>query len=279
MPAPRLIRLTSSSAPTSPAALEAYRATPLTLHVLLDRTRPSAAGWTTITAEIRRDQRDTAAPLAVATLASPTGSGPFELNFTGAQMNQDFAGDVLLNLWLVIYASKDAGETLDPWYAGRLVLRESGISQTAAAPPNVVAPLSRVAADGLYRPLASTEAPAEMIAGDLETSALPNGFGGFLYSASADEWGIGVRTADGLLLLAPLYLSGNPFTIAPDQISPSGPAGRSLLTAQTAGDQRTLLGLACPSYASDAAADADVALLSGTFYRTTAGGRAVFRKP
>jgi hypothetical protein len=34
-----------------------------------------------------------------------------------------------------------------------------------------------------------------------------------------------------------------------------------------------------PNYADDAAADADSALPSGFLYRTTAGGRAVSRKP
>jgi hypothetical protein len=34
-----------------------------------------------------------------------------------------------------------------------------------------------------------------------------------------------------------------------------------------------------PTYANDAAADADATLLSGMLYRTTAGGRAVFQKP
>jgi hypothetical protein len=37
--------------------------------------------------------------------------------------------------------------------------------------------------------------------------------------------------------------------------------------------------LATPNYADDTAADADVNLVSGDFYTTTAGGRAVFKKP
>jgi hypothetical protein len=251
----------------------------LELKIELDRTRTTATGWTTLTAEIRRNRVDATAPLASVSLASPTGTGPFTLAFTGAQTNQDLGGAGSAAFWLVIYASKDAGATIDVWFSGRLVLVESGASQMAAAPPNVVGPLSRAAADGLYRTLASTAMPAELIAGEFTGSALPNGSGGFFYSASTDEWGMGLRTSDGTLLQAPLFVADAIFTIAPIQIDTSSVAGRSLLTAATAAAQRTLLGLACPSYANDAAADADAALASGTFYRTTAGGRTLYRKP
>lgn len=40
-----------------------------------------------------------------------------------------------------------------------------------------------------------------------------------------------------------------------------------------------ITGVNTPNYANDAAADADTALPSGGFYTTTAGGRALFRKP
>ena len=62
--------------------------------------------------------------------------------------------------------------------------------------------------------------------------------------------------------------------------SSTAPFGRSLLGLEDAGELRNAAGLIpCPTYANDAAADADAALLSGTFYRTTAGARTVYRKP
>ncbi len=44
-------------------------------------------------------------------------------------------------------------------------------------------------------------------------------------------------------------------------------------------DIAELITLPCPSVANDAAADADLTIPSGGLYRTTAGGRTVFRKP
>jgi hypothetical protein len=73
-----------------------------------------------------------------------------------------------------------------------------------------------------------------------------------------------------------------------DVISPSASALDTAFTVRNNVDNANLFrikangfinSLATPNYADDTAADADVNLVSGDFYTTTAGGRAVFKKP
>jgi hypothetical protein len=154
----RILPLTAGRAPAEGTAQTHWRANPLTVRLTLDAGRPTATGWETITAEIRKSVTDTTTALASVTLSTPTGAGPFDITFTGAQLNQSLAGAPSGLFWLVIYATDDAGETLDILHAGKLTLLEHAASQTAAAPPNVVGPLSKAQADALYAPLAGYNA-------------------------------------------------------------------------------------------------------------------------
>lgn len=62
--------------------------------------------------------------------------------------------------------------------------------------------------------------------------------------------------------------------LASNQVMLGGPTHTSVRTYATKFTTGTI-----PTYADDAAADADSALPSGTFYRTTSGGRTLFQKP
>jgi lysophospholipase L1-like esterase len=152
---PRVLPLTAGRTAAEASGVTAYRANPLTLRVKLDATRPTATGLESITAEIRASLTDTEDPLASVTLSTPTGAGPFDLMFSGAQLNQDLAGKPSRQLWLVIYSLDDAGETLDVWHSGKLTLLEHGASLTAPAPPNVVGVLTRPAGDSRYASLST----------------------------------------------------------------------------------------------------------------------------
>ncbi len=151
----RILPLTAGRAPAEGTAQTHWRANPLTVRLTLDAGRPTATGWETITAEIRKSVTDTTTALASVTLSTPTGAGPFDLTFTGAQLNQSLAGAPSATFWLVLYSTDNSGETLDILHAGKLVLLEHAASLTAPSPPNPVGVLTRTAADALYRALAN----------------------------------------------------------------------------------------------------------------------------
>lgn len=162
----RILPLTAGRAPAEGTPQTHFRANPLTVRLTLDRTRPTATGWESIVAEIRRSVVDTTTPLASVTLSTPTGAGPFDLTFTGAQLNQSLAGAPSAPFWLVLYALDDSGETLDILHTGKFTLLEHAASQVAAAPPNVVAALSQATADTLYASLAALATKADATATD-----------------------------------------------------------------------------------------------------------------
>ncbi len=173
MPTPRIQKLAADMAATDGVALTAYRANPITFRITLDSARPLVDGVESLRAELRRSVTDYTTPLAVTEISAPTGSGPVDISFTGAQMNQGLDGKASGLFWLVIYTVDDAGETLDIWHAGKFTIKEHAASLTAAAPPNVVGPLSKTAADLLYPPFAaggaSLASQAEAEAGTVNT--------------------------------------------------------------------------------------------------------------
>ncbi len=167
MPTPRIQKLSADMAATDGITLTAYRANPITFRITLDSARPLVDGVESLRAEIRRSVTDYTTPLAVTEINAPTGAGPVDISFTGAQMNQDLDGKASGLYWLVIYTVDDAGETLDIWHAGKITLKEHAASLTAGAPPNTVGPISKAAADLLYATLAGLAAErAERIAAD-----------------------------------------------------------------------------------------------------------------
>ena len=56
------------------------------------------------------------------------------------------------------------------------------------------------------------------------------------------------------------------------------PTGTTVANKTTLGDLRALVSPILPAYVNDAAADADILLLSGSFYTIT-GNRTIFQKP
>ncbi len=163
----RTLQLAASRTAVAGAALTHYRANPLALTVTLDATRPTLTGRESLVVELRRSVTDTTTALARTETLNPTGAGPFTLDLTGAQLNQSLGGAEKLGFWLVVYTLDDAGETLDVLNTSPLTLREHGASLTAAAPPNVLGPLSRPQADELYATLTTISA-MQTIIDDLE---------------------------------------------------------------------------------------------------------------
>ncbi len=157
---PRTVTINTVRPTTAGTALSLFRANPVTFSVRLDATRPALTGVESLTIEIRQSVTDTDDPLAVTTIDEPSGAGPFTLELTGAQMNQDLDGAASATFWIVIYTADDEGETLDVLYTAPLSLKEHGASQAAAAPPAAVGPLARAVIPLEFIPLLDATAHA-----------------------------------------------------------------------------------------------------------------------
>ena len=111
-------------------------------------------GKTRLAGQIRASLTDGSAPLATSDAADISGSGPYTIDFTGAQLNQPLGGAAQKDYWLVVFAVDGDGE-IEVWYQASLRLTASGASLTTASPPIPETLLTAEEAAGLYATLTS----------------------------------------------------------------------------------------------------------------------------
>lgn len=139
------------------------RANPLTLRVTPDAGAVPVTGSGLLRAEIRASRTDDNTPLATVQMTNPEGSGPWEITFSGAQMNQQLDGKASKQCWLVVYLLDSAGQR-DTLHTANLTITEDGASLASELPPDVETLLDRSTADNLYATLPAVDALASAIA-------------------------------------------------------------------------------------------------------------------
>lgn len=155
-----------------------YRASALKLVIELDETVNSLTGATFLFAQVLPFNEEVpGTALAESFITAPTGKGPFEIDFNGAQLNQDLDELPRKSFKLAIYATYSS-ETPDILYICEFVLVESGVPLMVPLPPAVETLLLKSYADSTYATIVTTDGLDSRIddleensasAGDLDT--------------------------------------------------------------------------------------------------------------
>lgn len=192
----RLLPITASLLPHV-AMHRHYAATPITFRI----TAPAGYEEDTLSAltvEILEDRLRTSDPIAAVSLPTPTGPGPWDVDFPGAAMDLPLLGNPELEYWTRI-SVLPAGSASVIWHTARLTLIDSGSANTAAAPPDVTTLLTEATANELYPTLAAFAAQSATIppAGMVCSARMT-------YIASPDNRIIPNNTVTAVKLNAPL---------------------------------------------------------------------------
>lgn len=130
-------------------AFDHWQAAPLRLALSL-ASGESLTGAVSIVAELHASQTVAADPLASVEHILTDFDGPWELDFTGPQMNQSIAESIAKrSLWLLVVATYASGR-VDPLVTRTVTLHRTNYSGTVADPPAAVTYLTTAAAEAQY---------------------------------------------------------------------------------------------------------------------------------